>query len=224
MVTIWFFQIFYSFFCPYIWFIFAAHFITSVFLHVDDTLKPTLAPTRAPTSAPTTIPTALPLDCVNYCTLPAIAISAGNYVRNVVLSPTFLMEFSLTVPALSTSNSVMPSVFSLLDATAGTNYLTLTLTDTNNVRVVYQNKVLSSNSVSLVTPLTASTDFKINVRANKLYIRSSSDLSTVLSYDVNNTAITDNRMYALYTSAPGTVTAGGSITGLFFQGKYLPVY
>lgn len=195
-----------------------------LFQRVDDTMSPTRKPTLAPTSLPTALPSALPLDCVNYCTLPAATISAGNFLRNVVLSPTFVMEFTLTVPALSASGAVGPNVFSLVDVTTGANYLTLTLTDTSNVRVVYQNKVLSSSSVSLVTPLTSSTDFRINLRSNKLYIRSSQDMPTVLSYDVNNTAIADNRVFALYASAPGAVSAGGTLSSISFQGKTTPSY
>jgi len=182
-------------------------------------MSPTRKPSFAPTSAPTTLPSALPLDCVNYCTLPAATISPGNFLRNVVLSSTFVMEFTLAVPALAASNSVRPSVFSLLHATTGANHLTLTLTETSAVRVVYQDKVLSSSSVSLVTPLTSSTDFRINVRSNKLYIRSSRNMATVLSYDVNNTMVTDNMVFALYASAPDTVSAGGTISSLNFQGK-----
>lgn len=41
----------------------------------------------------------------------------------------------------------------------------------------------------------------------------------MLSYDVNNTMITDNRVFALYASAPGAVSAGGTISNLIFQGK-----
>ncbi len=186
----------------------------------NPTRKPTAKPTIVPTTQPTTQPSAWPLDCVHYCTLPAATISPGNFLRNVVLSPTFIMEFTLAVPALAASSAVRPSVFSLLDATTGDNYLTLTLTETSAVRVVYQDKVLSSSSVSLVTPLTTSTDFKINVRSNKLYIRSSQSMATVLSYDVNNTIITDNRAFSLYASAPDAVSAGGTISSLNFQGKH----
>ena len=182
-------------------------------------LDDTMSPTRKPSLAPTSSPSVLPLDCVNYCTLPGASINPGNFLRNVVLSPTFVMEFTLTVPALASSGSVRPSVFSLLDVTTGANYLTLTLTETSAVRVVYQDKVLSSNSVSLVTPLTTSTDLRINLRSNKLYLRSSQNMATVLSYDVNNTIITDNRVFALYASAPGAVSAGGTISNLIFQGK-----
>jgi hypothetical protein len=204
---------------------FAAILITSV---VTPTAAPTpmltAPPSRPPTANPSGVPTVVPTpagtDCTVSCAVAGLGIIQVAFGANTGmyrLSPNFKLSFQIYGTTLSASASVRNNLFELIDAVNGADLLSMSMTETNAVQIVYNSAVVAQYAAILPSNYgSAWTLITITVEQNQLLVSSSTQGS--FTFPIATVVDTSTRSYYLYTSNGYQTTGGGAFTTFSIEG------
>ena len=110
-----------------------------------------------------------------------------------------------------------------MELSSGESVITVALTNTRALSIVYKGTVLDESSSLLTANRADATAFKYHLYSYKLVVRTGEPGSTAYTY--NLPPVSDvPEVHTLYFSSPDSVSAGGQATGIRIVGKYRYFY